>query len=300
MLTRNPSNSIPVGEGPRGIAISDDGSRFFVCNYMSGTVSVIDTRDKKVIHTIAVEQYPRSIALGHGGKRAYVTNYGSSSVSVIDTETYAVGNVRVGRHPWDVVVSRDGKQVYVTVRQDKEWLAIIDTCTFTVSRVRGLPSPSIGVDISQDDSRLYISSTNAPGSPYQDALTVLSSKTFEIIDIIKTEQYPSAATVSPDGRKVYIVCQDSRMLTVLDTDSTTPRHFDFVTCEGKIVFGKKNAYAVDQTNKEVVEVNTATYEIVRRVPIPSACEPYEMVLDQHNRAYISDYLGDEVHIVDLT
>src|SRR5689334_4343242 len=115
VITRNQSNSIPVGEGPRGMAISNDGSRVFVCNYMSDNVSVIDTRIKKVIRTIAVEQYPRSIALGHEGKRAYVTNYGSSSVSVIDTETYAVGNITVGRHPSGVVVSGDGKYAYVTV-----------------------------------------------------------------------------------------------------------------------------------------------------------------------------------------
>ncbi|MCP1442925.1 YVTN family beta-propeller protein [Pseudomonas sp. GGS8] len=300
VITPNQSNSIAVGEGPRGIAISADGSRVFVCNYISGTVSVIDTRNKKVIRTIAVEQYPRNIALGHEGKRAYVTNYGSSSVSVIDTDTYAVGNIMVGRHPSGVVVSRDGKHVYVTVRQNKEWLAIIDTRLYAVSRVQGLPSPSISVDISPDDSRLYISSTNPPAGAYEDALTVISSKTFEIVNIIKTEQYPSTVTVSPDGRKVYIVCLDARKLTVLDTESSSTRHFDFVTCEGKIVFGEKNAYAVDQTSKEVVEINTNTYEIVGRVPIPRAVEPYDMVLDQHNRAYISDYQGDEVHIVDLT
>ncbi|WPN58471.1 YncE family protein [Pseudomonas sp. P9_31] len=299
VITHSQPNSIPVGEGPRGIAISDDGSRVFACNYISGNVSVIDTRNKKVIRTIAVERYPRSIALGHGGKRAYVTNYGSSSVSVIDTETYAVGNLTVGRHPCAVVVSRDGKHVYVTVRQDKEWLAIIDTRTYAVSRVRGLPSPSISVDISQDDSRLYISSTNAPAGPYQDALTVISSKTFEVIGIINTEQYPSAVNVSPDGKEVYIVGLDARKLTVLDARSLTTRHFDFVTCEGKIVFGEKHAYAVDQTNKEVVEVSTTTHEIARRIPIPGAFEPYDMVLDQHNRAYISDYQSDEVHIVDL-
>lgn len=299
VITRNLSNSIPVGEGPRGIAINDDGSRVFVCNYISGNVSVIDTLNKKVIRTIAVERYPQSIALGHRGKRAYVTNYGSSSVSVIDTETYSVGHVKVGRHPWGIVVSRDGKHVYVTVRQDKEWLAIIDTRTYAVSRVCGLPSPSISVDISQDDSRLYISSTNSPGGPYQDALTVISSKTFKVISIIKTEQYPSAVTVSPDGSKVYIVGMDARKLTVLDTRSSIVRHFDFVTCEGKVVFGERNAYAVDQTRKEVVEVSTVTYEIVRRVPIPGAFDPYDMVLDKHNHAYISDYQKDEVHSVDL-
>ncbi|RON18155.1 YncE family protein [Pseudomonas frederiksbergensis] len=298
-MKRNLSNSIPVGKGPRGIAINDDGSRVFVCNYISGDVSVIDTLNKKVIRTIAVERYPQNIALGHRGKRAYVTNYGSSSVSVIDTETYAVGNVTVGRHPRGVVVSRDGKHIYVTVRQDKEWLAIIDTRTYAVSRVRGLPSPSISVDISQDDSRLYISSTNSPGGPYQDALTIISSKTFQVIDIIRTEQYPSAITVSPDDRDVYIVCLDARKLTILDPKSSTTRHFDFVTCEGKVVFGERNAYAVDQTRKEVVEVSTATYEIVRRVPIPGAVEPYDMVLDQQKRAYISDYQSDEVHSVDL-
>lgn len=299
VIMHNQSNSIAVGEGPRGIAISDDGSRVFVCNYISGTVSVINTRNKKVIRTIAVEQYPQNIILTHRGKRAYVTNYGSGSVSVIDTTTYAVGNITVGKHPWGVVASRDGKHVYVTVRQDKEWLAIIDTRTYAVSRVRGLPSPSISADISQDDSRLYISSTNVPAGPYQDALTIISSKTFEIVNIIKTEQYPSTVTVSPDGRKVYIVCLDARKLTVLDTVSSITRHFDFVTCEGKIVFGEKNAYAVDQSGKEVVEINTSTYEIVGRVPIPRAVEPYDMVLDQHNRAYISDYQSDEVHIVDL-
>ncbi|MHC8374294.1 YncE family protein [Pseudomonas sp. MDT1-85] len=299
LITRKRSDSIAVGEGPRGLAINQDGSRVFVCNYISGNVSVIDTRNKKVIRTIAVERHPQSIVLAHGGKRAYVTNYGSSSVSVIDTKTCEVGHVRVGRHPWGVVVSRDGKHVYVTVRQDKEWLAIIDTRTYAVSRVRGLPSPSISVDISQDNSRLYISSTNAPDGPYQDALTVISSKTFEVINIIKTERYPSAVSVSPDGWKVYIVGLDARKLTVLDTRSSTTRHFDFVNCEGKIVFGEKNAYAVDQTKKEVVEVNTDTDEIVRRTPIPGAFEPYDMVLDQHNRAYISDYQSDEVHILDL-
>ncbi|UVM32697.1 YncE family protein [Pseudomonas sp. B21-019] len=281
------------------MAISNDGSHLFVCNRMSGNVSVIDTRIKKVIRTIAVEQYPQSIILGHKGKRAYVTNYGSRSVSVIDTNTCAVGNVTVGRHPWEIVLSRDGKQVFVTVRQDKEWLAIMDTRTYAVSRVQGLPSPSISVGISQYDSRLYISSTNYPGGPYQDALTVLSSKTFEVINIIKTEQYPSAVTVSPDGKKVYIVCQDARKLTVLDTDSSTIQHLDFVTCEGKIVFGEKNAYAVDQTEKEVVEVNTSTHKIVRRVPIPGAFDPRYMVVDRHNRAYISDYQSDQVHIVNL-
>ncbi|WP_223485358.1 YncE family protein [Pseudomonas sp. A-RE-19] len=298
-ITHNHSNSIAVGEGPRGIAISDDGSRVFVCNYISGNVSVIDTSNKKVIHTIAVERYPQSIVLANGGKRAYVTNYGSSSVSVIDTDTYEVGNVTVGKYPWGVVVSRDGKHVYVTVRQDKEWLAIIDARTYAVSRVRGLPSPSISVDISLDDSRLYISSTNSPTGPFQDALTVLSSKTFKVINIIKTAQYPSAVTVSPDGREVYVVGLDARKLTVLDTRSSATRHFDFVTCEGKIVFGERCAYAVDQTKKEVVEVNTTTHDIVRRVPIPGAFEPYDMTLDRHNHAYISDYQSDEVHIVDL-
>ncbi|UVK98456.1 YncE family protein [Pseudomonas sp. B21-048] len=295
----NQSISIPVGEGPRGIAISEDGSRVFVCNYISGNVSVINTRNRKVIRTIAVERYPQSIVLAHRGKRAYVTNYGSGSVSVIDTKTYDVGHVTVGRHPWGIVVSRDGKYVYVTVRQGKEWLAIIDTRTYAVSRVLGLPSPSISVDISQDNSRLYISSTNSPAGPYQDALTVISSKTFEVLNIFQTEKYPSAVTVSPDGRKVYIVCLDARKLTVLDTGSSSIRHFDFVTCEGKIVFGEKNAYAVDQAKKEVVEINTTTYGIIRRVPIPGAFEPYDMVLDQHNRAYISDYQSDEVHSVDL-
>lgn len=43
---------IGVGQGPKGVALSPDGARLYVANRMGDTVSVIDTRTRKVASTI--------------------------------------------------------------------------------------------------------------------------------------------------------------------------------------------------------------------------------------------------------
>ncbi len=49
------------------------------------------------------------------GPYAYIANSDIGTVSVIDTVTNdLISMINVGRHPWGVAVSSDGKKVYVT------------------------------------------------------------------------------------------------------------------------------------------------------------------------------------------
>ena len=101
---------------PVGVAVSPDGSRAYVTNYGSGTVSVINTGNNTVGSTITVGTQPFGVAVSPDGSRAYVTNYGSGSVSVINTATDTVvgSPITVGNGPWGVAVSPDGSRAYVT------------------------------------------------------------------------------------------------------------------------------------------------------------------------------------------
>jgi YVTN family beta-propeller protein len=57
---------IVAGDNPRGLALSADGSRIYVNNTLSGSVSVIDTAARRVIDTVAATDIPLTPRLLNG------------------------------------------------------------------------------------------------------------------------------------------------------------------------------------------------------------------------------------------
>ena len=81
---------VTVGSEPNGVALNPQGTRGYVANTLSGTVSVleIDTASPyvaRVLTTIPVGTEPYGLALTPTGSKLYVTNARSNSVSVINT-----------------------------------------------------------------------------------------------------------------------------------------------------------------------------------------------------------------------
>jgi YVTN family beta-propeller protein len=67
------------------VALTPDGSRAYVTNHYSSTVSVIDTATNTVTATVSVGTGLGGVAVTPDGSRAYVVNFVSNTVSVIDT-----------------------------------------------------------------------------------------------------------------------------------------------------------------------------------------------------------------------
>jgi YVTN family beta-propeller protein len=106
--------TIPVGNGPNGIAALPDGSRVYAINYGADSVSVISTATNDVVDTITVGPRPADAAATPDGRFLYVTNSGTNTVTVIDTATDAVvGNVTVGSGPDEMAFTPDGRFAYV-------------------------------------------------------------------------------------------------------------------------------------------------------------------------------------------
>ena len=68
---------------PAVVKFSPDGSRAYVVNNGSDTLSVIDTATNTTIDTIPVGHQPVGVELSPNGNIAYVANDGSNTVSVI-------------------------------------------------------------------------------------------------------------------------------------------------------------------------------------------------------------------------
>jgi YVTN family beta-propeller protein len=119
--------AIAVGDEPNGVALSPNGSRAYVANTVSGTVSVLSvnpagTPVATLLTTVDVGTEPYGLALTPNGQRLYVSNARSNNVSVINTATNTVVATiaNVGFEPRGIAVSNDGdgddtdETVYVT------------------------------------------------------------------------------------------------------------------------------------------------------------------------------------------
>jgi YVTN family beta-propeller protein len=64
--------TIAVGKNPQDLKFNSSGSRAYVANLGSSSVSVINTTTNKVIATVPTAASPRHIAVNRAGTRVYV------------------------------------------------------------------------------------------------------------------------------------------------------------------------------------------------------------------------------------
>jgi len=94
----------------------------YVANYLSNSVSVIDTATNQTVGApITVGTGPSALAITPNGQRAYVANFGSNSVSVIDTATNSVvgAPITVGTNPIAIAITPNGQTAYVAKGQKR-------------------------------------------------------------------------------------------------------------------------------------------------------------------------------------
>jgi len=112
------------------IALTLDNKFVWVVNPDQGTVTVIRTDLNEVVAKLKVGAEPRSLAISPTGKHVFVANAAGDSVSVIkvndsnpdsfsvslDTNAGPKGQLITGAEPRNIVISPNGKRVYVANR----------------------------------------------------------------------------------------------------------------------------------------------------------------------------------------
>jgi YVTN family beta-propeller protein len=91
----------PVGDGPQGLAFSNNNNTVWIANSLEDTVTRFSANNNTVTATIAVGDDPRSVAFD--GTNVWVTNFAGNSVSKISPATNTViATVAVGEGPQGV------------------------------------------------------------------------------------------------------------------------------------------------------------------------------------------------------
>lgn len=197
IATNTVVDTIPVGPGPSGLAVTPDGAFLYVviddAFSEGGHVSVIDIATNTVVANVPVGSRPIEVAITPDGAFAYVTNENSDAVSVIETASNTVVATIPGiRTPFGVRVIPNGAFVYVTSYFGRA-VYVIETATNTI--VATLPVGDVGpreMAFTPDGGLAYVS-----GNP----ISVIDTSTLTVVATIRA--FGAGIAITPDGRFAY-------------------------------------------------------------------------------------------------
>lgn len=183
------------------VAAAPGGSRAFVANIGSGTVTAIDLAAGKKLGDVATGAGAEGIAVGPDGKRVWVTNREADTVSAIDAASLeVVATVEPGAFPIRAEVTPDGRWVLVSNARSGT-ISVIDAASAKVARTielgveakdaegrllqfgEGSPVP-IGIEIAPDGKRAYVAAANA------DAIAVIDLETWKLVGTLTAGREP--------------------------------------------------------------------------------------------------------------
>jgi YVTN family beta-propeller protein len=271
--------TVPVGNGPTGVAITKDGSKVFITNKTDDTVSVINASTNLVTATITVGHQPIGVTVQPNGGKAYVANSGDSTVSVIDTATNAVTSTialisRVGNIPAEgstsIAVAPDGSHVYVLNVAD-ESVSVINTADDSFATAISLKLaterqlPAGGIAVTPDGSKLYVSNGNG--------FSLISIPSNGIISNINNDS-PSSIVFSADGSLAYLSINAILVVNVSDGSFSNvfvpdpPSGFAITLNTISITPDGSSIYSTSFQNTNLIATNARTGLIEAQFTLP--------------------------------
>jgi len=112
--------------------------RIIQTNSAGDNVHIIDPATNKVVGEIVGIEVGHGAAASPDGHWIYVSNEADSTLDVVDATTLRVtSKVPLTGHPNNISISRDGRRVYVAIRQAPGAVDVVDTTTLT--RAKSIP-----------------------------------------------------------------------------------------------------------------------------------------------------------------
>lgn len=283
--------SSTVFQEPYTVTINKEGTKAYVTNSNSTTVSIIDIATNTEIGLIDGFDGPSGFAITPDGKTAYVNNYGGplgvmsgngTTVRVVDltTDTIVGPPITVGLAPAGLAITPDGKLVYVINyvdgNPDTGTISIIEISSNTVvGTIPGFFGP-FQIAITPDGKYAYVTNFGSNNfSPVGTTVSIVNLKTNKTETFVRLGTQPAGVAITPDGRFVYVSNYNTLYLGPGFTDLTP---------------GVGTINIIDACTKQVLRCPVL---VVGSSPANIAISP------DGKRAYVSNYSSNTVSVINI-
>jgi len=264
--------------GPRGIGLSDDGSRLVTANMGDGNVSIIDTASGKLLHQVAIGRNPEFVRVR--GQTAFVTY-----------EPTGGAPPAAGAAPPAASAAAHGDDDDVPGH-----IAIIDIASGRqVLDIVGKPQTE-GVEFSADGSQLIVTNES------DNSLSVLDSATGHLLRTVSVADYgsrPRGIKRSPDGRQFVVTLELSGKLLVLDEQLKVVRQIATARTPYGVAYDRAGARVFVAANKDrLLQVfDTATWDKIKEIPTGERCWHFSFTPDDR-QILLACGKSNEVLVID--
>jgi YVTN family beta-propeller protein len=204
-----------------------------------------------------------------------------------------VGTIRVGTEPEGVVVSPDGRTVYVA-NQSSHILSVVDTVSRRVTPVPLRNTPRF-VAISRDGGLVFVSmyETNMSGS----GVAVVDTTTDKVVRYLATGVQPYALAVGPDGR-VWVPIHSQHRVEIYSAGDQRP--------DGRVEVPPNphaagfsaslmRAFTPDHESNAVSVIDMRTDKVLKSIPVSQA--PHSLAVSPDGKTVV--VAGYEANAADL-
>lgn len=207
--------------GPYSVTINAAGTKAYVTNSNSTTVTIIDITTNTVTGTITGFDGPSGFVITPDGNHAYVNNYGSSggvgsgngtTVRVVDLNTNAIVGppLTVGLAPAALAITPDGAFVYVISYVDGNpgtgTISIISTSDNSVqlNAITGFSGP-FAIAITPNGKYAYVTNFGSNNfSPVGNTVSVVDIRSNTVVASITVGIQPAGIAITPEGQFAYV------------------------------------------------------------------------------------------------
>ena len=206
-----------------------------------------------------------SVSAAGAAPKAYVGLFKDDAVAVIDTaQNKVLGTIAVPKGPHGLVVTPDGRKVYVS-SDGASTVSVIDTATDRVVATIDVGANPHGLAVSGDGSRVLVSGWGS------NRALVIDTVTDRVIGEVPVAQ-PHNGTLSRDGRTGWVASQQQGATALVRLDLTawkevarvpldkTPRGLELSPDGRRVLFTLAGVNAIQV-------LDTATNRIATQIPV---------------------------------
>ncbi len=248
-------NNVSVGKGPDALFLTPDEKFLYVANVEDTFISVIDTKQDKVIKKIDVADYPWGFTRLGNSNFVAVSSW-DKGIDIIDfTKHEVVQSKRYEYNLGGIISTKDGKHIFVVVPEKNKAFKIDANSLDIVDEYETGDGPD-GIGISKDENKIYIANT-------KDGTISIINLEDKSSRVIKTGGKPELIHSNHDRSKLYISNFYKNLVYVLDTENDKViKEISGLDGpeEAVLSISEKVLYIVNFNNSKVYTYNAVTYE----------------------------------------
>src|SRR6185437_8737618 len=218
-------STIALGRSPYFVDVAGDGTRAYVANAGSNTVSAIDLTNRRVLRTIAVGNAPGIARVSPDGKVVVVAERLGNSISVIDAERLAVrSSISICKAPTDIRILPDSSKAFIACSGSGQVAAV---SLNSASQNRSLASDRllalldvgtapVQLALKPDGGEIFVSNFGA------DTISAIATNTNEVGGSYVIGAGPVRGVVSADNTILYVSNFKSDTIAIYSIDDGKP------------------------------------------------------------------------------